>query len=356
VAQVWANSAHPDRELVIPIIETASDYDRRMQAAFHELADVESRGADQIHESMRLVFSDVTDLRAASDGIDDTIPLESGYELFMSARRVVVAAAAATIRRQSHYHGSIPARARNHANHVRLGHTRKGSYIVPIISTARPPKPPAADEDFHLDMEVEETLFDRRVTQTLARSLDTLHEIVVQREPSPSNADVLDAVGEGVSYELSKAVWDVLRTDAVDDLGISFNWALGATRPSDAVESVGFPREAADRLEAVTGKLKTVPKTREDVIYGVIEDLHESLDQLDSRIGVKAVIDGRLRHVWLDLTHDDYEIALRCHAEKRRIIARGVITTAPRRDATMTVTNFGPEETLFPVSPERMRQ
>ncbi|MFK0226652.1 hypothetical protein ACIQUL_12900 [Streptomyces sp. NPDC090303] len=104
-----------------------------------DLARISAEDTRTVQDAIASVYHDVTDLRASHPTIrDGSIPLDAGSELFQSAKRLRVASAAATIRRQGHFR-NFPTRARDQARDVRLGQTRKGSYIVPIISQARSP-------------------------------------------------------------------------------------------------------------------------------------------------------------------------------------------------------------------------
>ena len=229
---------------------------------------------------------------------------------------------------------------------MRLGHTRRGSYIVPIISKARPPDYQPDAGMIPIDPEIEESLFDRRVVVTLSRALGTLQELAVVRGSAPRPSEVTDAVGEGVSYELCKAITDVLVPRELDEVDVEFQWALGAGRPVAPVEAVSFPAEALGPLSEIAGRLKTMPQERQDVIFGVVEDLHDSESEPDTVIGIRALVDSRVRMVWVTLDKQSYRVALRCHANRQRVVVRGTLRTPPNRRATMTPTYFGPEGTI----------
>lgn len=129
-----------DEVVLVPMKPGAPDFAKRARILIQDLARVGSEDVQTVHDAIATVYNDVTDLRASHPSMSDgSIPLESGYELFVSARRLRVASAAATIRRQGHFR-NFPTRARDQAREVRLGQTRRGSYIVPIISQARSPR------------------------------------------------------------------------------------------------------------------------------------------------------------------------------------------------------------------------
>jgi hypothetical protein len=346
VAEYWTHPGHDELEVLVPLIRTASDYEKRFRLLTGDLARFEQRETQRVHEDISLVFDDVTQLRAHGTETDGSIPLQSGISVFNSATKLIIAAASATLRRQS-YIRRTSARAREHASRVRLGHTRRGSYIVPIISkAARPPEYALDTETLPIDPEIEDSLFDRRVVVTLSRALGTLQVLAVTRDSMPRPSEVTDAVGEGVSYELCKGITDVLAPRELDEIDIDFKWALGAAKPLAPVEALSFPAAALEPLNQIASQLKTMPQERQDIIFGVVEDLHDSESEPDTVIGIRALVDSRVRIVWVTLDKASYRLALRCHENRQRVVVRGTLRTPHNRRATMSPTYFGPEDTL----------
>ncbi|MFI6321612.1 hypothetical protein ACIBG8_29035 [Nonomuraea sp. NPDC050556] len=348
LAQLWAHPHHEDSSILLPLIEGASDYGKRVRLLINDLAAQEDRDPREIQTDISLVFFDVTNLRAAHpELIDDSIPLQAGYQLFQSARKLMIAAAAATLRRQGHFGRSLPLQARDHARHVRLGHTRRGSYILPVISRARPSSP-IPNEQEHLDMDVEESLFDRRVLGTLSGALQVLEDMTVRTERLPSKSEVADAVGVGVSRELCQAIGAVMATDAVSELDITFNWSPTVPPPRGATREVVFPKESSDTVEYVAEQLKTFRREREHLLFGLITDLHHSADEeaLGGRVGMETVVDRRRRSVWFNLDEESYQLAVRCHGDRTRVMVRGVLRAPAGQQATMDVSEFGPDSSL----------
>jgi hypothetical protein len=329
VAQLWSHPQYEEETLLVPLRATASDYDKRMRILIHQLADLERRDPQTISSEISLIYFDVTQLRADHPQlIDDSIPLNAGYQLFESARKIVISSAAATIRRQGHFGQSVPLKARDHARHVRLGQTRRGSYILPVISPARPAPPPLDGDQLHLDMDVEETLFDRRVMTTMAHALKTLEEMA-SRDRLPSPSEIADSVGEGVSRELCIALDSIITSTEITELDVEFNWSRASQPMSPEVAMLTFPRESSVVVEHVAEKLKSIRRQREHVLFGLITDLHRGADEeaLGGRIGMETIIDRRRRVVWMDLDEEAYQQAVRYHGSRTRVVARGVLQT-----------------------------
>ncbi|MEV0373139.1 hypothetical protein AB0I10_25505 [Streptomyces sp. NPDC050636] len=345
LAELWSLPGPAEEVVLVPMKPGAPDFDKRTRILVEDLARIESRTVHAVHSAIATVYHDVTDLRASHPSLSDgSIPLEAGYELFLSARRLRVASAAAAIRRQGHFR-NFPTRARDQAREVRLGQTRRGSYIVPIISQARSPEDVYAPQQEHIDIQVEETLFDRRVTATMSRALGVLEEMVgAEREPTPS--EIADSVGEGVSYELCQALSKVVKSDSVAALDITFNWSQVAAPPPGSSPHVEFNEAAINIVNRVSDHLKTQLYTHEHIIYGVITDLSRRPEDETGRVGIETLIKRRRRTVWIDLPDRNYHQAVRCHDLGVPVRVRGVLSSPPGGHATMEVSDFGPDPSL----------
>ncbi|MET9221312.1 hypothetical protein ABZX65_21400 [Streptomyces sp. NPDC003300] len=347
LAELWSLPGPAEEVVLIPMKPGAPDFPKRSRILLRDLSRIETRHESAVHDAIATVYHDVTDLRASHPSMaDGSIPLEAGYEMFISAKRLRVASAAATIRRQGHFR-NFPARARDQAREVRLGQTRRGSYIVPIISQARSSEDVYAPGQEQIDIQVEETLFDRRVTATMSRALGVLEEMA-SAEREPTTSEISDSVGEGVSYELCQALSKVVSTESVDALDVTFNWSRVAAPPPGSSPHVEFNHAAIEVVNRVSDHLKTRLYTREHIVYGIVTNLSREPDDETGRVGVKTVIHRRARSVWIDLPDVSYHEAVRCHDAGIPVRVRGVLSSPPGGQATMQVTDFGPDPSLGP--------
>lgn len=347
VAELWRLPGPTEEVVLVPMKPGSPDFGKRARLLVEDLARLSAEDTQTVQDAIASVFHDVTDLRASHPTLHDgSIPLDAGFELFQSAKRLRVASAAATIRRQGHFR-NFPTRAREQARDVRLGQTRRGSYIVPIISQARSPLDVYERGQDQIDIEVEETLFDRRVTATMSRALGVLEEMAgAKRVPTPS--EITDSIGEGVSYELCQALSKVVNSESIDKLDVTFNWSRVAAAPRGTPREVEFNRDAMAIVERVSDKLKTNTYSRESVLFGLVTHLNRHPDDETGRVGVQALIQRRSRTVWMDLPDANYHEAVRCHDSGTPVRVRGVLNSPPGGAATMQVADFGRDPSLGP--------
>jgi hypothetical protein len=336
--------------VLVPKLPEAVDYEQRLSELFLDLAHHEQRSSEEITDDVVHMYSDVAYLRAANDGsIGDTIPAAAGLELFNTARKLIVASAAATLVHQSSFAQATPKRAYKHAHEVKLGHTKRGSYVLPIISRSRAlASTQQGGEEPLFSVAAEEAQFGRRVQVTMAKALGALEQLAVVQERSPSPAQSVEAVGAGLSSDLADAVARVLRADDVGEVDLTFRWSGVGGEPIGAPSAVSFPREAVDRLQLVVEQLKASSEPHQTVLFGSVVQLRSSPHEEGGRIEVEAVVNGRRRNVIMRLSPADYEIARQSH-KHQRIVAQGVLNVG--RTPTMDVTSFDYERTLTAGAP-----
>ena len=352
-ASLWLNLTDgrgPSSTILVPHIQSASDYSSRVGMLLRELSRLQEQSVDAVRREAGLVYFDVVPVRADDVDIDDSIPLQASIELYGSVRKMVVASAGATLRRASHFGQGLPARAKAHSRVVRVGQTQRGSYVVPIISRARFAAPSEEADEMtdggqHLDLKVEESLFDRRVLSTMATALDTLHQISSAAR-LPSGAELSDAVSVGVSRDLCVGVEKALKSPSISELSLKFQWAAAAKPPRDVKGEVVFAEPAAEAIREVSDRLRALDRPKEDVLYGLVTELRHRPNDPDRRVGVEALVGRRLRTVFMNLTPEQYEIAQESH-ERSKVIVRGQLRAPVGERAEMKVDFFGPDTSLL---------
>ncbi|MFE2730924.1 hypothetical protein [Streptomyces sp. NPDC059349] len=348
IAELWQARDDIGSSVLVPRFSQAEDFRKTVEILTAEVARLERRAPEEVIRDISRQFLDVTDLRAQDDDINEgTISLQAGLGLFNAANHLMVSAAAATIHRQGYYGTSIPKAAHAHARRLRLGQTRPGSYVLPVISSARFGSTPRYEDGIpRLQVESEDSYFDRRVLATLSRSLETLAEITMRRDRTPTRSDILDAVDEGVSSELCAAVLDVIGKGKVDVFDIAFNWAPASPVPEDLTRRIVFSSENAEILTGVRDELKESDEPSESVLYGVIRRMSLKANEESGHVTLETVIGGRKRSVGFDLDLLTYRRAARYHGERRRVVVTGILDAPSGRPAKMQVSTFGPDRSI----------
>jgi hypothetical protein len=348
VAEIWqpnGGSQEQDIELLVPRITSAPDFEARVNFLIEDLRTYENRPAEAIRDEISRQFVDVTNVKADHDMDNSVFLLDASHKLFSSAKKMVLAAAAATLRRRGYFGHSVPNKAKERARAVLVGHTRPGSYVVPVISRAQLPDVAWDENAPRLIEDIEQASFDRRMVVTLAKSLEVLHQLAVVQEEEPSSREVHDGVGEGLSYELCAGVIQSLKDPAIQDFNVAFEWSPAVAQPSGIGGRVNFPADSLDRLQRVASGLRTDTDNRVRVVYGWVELLSSRAEDVGGVVRVHGIIGGKNRVVRMVLDREDYSKAVASH-KKAPVIARGDLHLEEGKLATMDVHSFELETTL----------
>ncbi|MEU5867105.1 hypothetical protein ABZ815_38435 [Nonomuraea sp. NPDC047529] len=318
--ELWARDSW---EVLIPLNRQASDYPRRIRNFIEDIAGERGSRTEEVATELRYIEDDVIDLEFDDDR--SRIPLSEAAKLMEGARSFAVANACSAMHRRSYHGRSQPRRAREYANFVGMGHTREGSFIIPIVSPIGVMKPVIieGDQEPLIDVQSEINYFPRRVTGIMADVLREIHELAVVRERIPPKEDLNRAVVAGLSADACAALAAMVSAPNGSDLDITFQWALTAAPPRAGGDTVGFPREAAGAIREIGHLLRDHVRVEDTVIYGFVSSLDRDLDDEEGVVKVKALVGDRVRPVKIVLRGDAYHTAVEAHDLKLRVIVTG---------------------------------
>ena len=335
-AEQWR---HDSDGVVVPMRAEAPDFPLRWEEMFRVLARALKNDADGIRLSIAEAGSDIAEFRAIGEGrIDDSIPLGDAATLIDSVRRTMQASANAALQPRSYYGHSLPDSVRDHASGVRMGQTRRGSYIIPVISRV-PILEADDDEDAVLFDDVAYQPFARKAMLCLADGLSALRDLT-HGEQVPSRSKITEAVGRGVSYDLCEAVANTLDTRSITDLDVTFSWA--ARLPSSsAPASVRLEGASAQLVHLVSSVLKGEPIVGPQTFVGYVKRLDRGEEDAIGRITLRALHDDHARNISIDLNDDDYHVAGVANTDRLMVSATGVLQRESGKTLRFTeVTDF----------------
>lgn len=291
------------------------------------LADYEHRSFEEIAENVRDQFVDVTELGVASDFmIARSIPLATGIDLLASAKAMLRAVATAAVRPRADIAGRFSTVADRIADRSRLGHTREGSYVIPLLMPLTPqdapaPAPLSGMETERVEYEPEE----RSVTRTLAQALNAMQQRIVEPAREPDARDIVPLVGAGVTRELVVAVHSILSQPEVSDFRASFRWAGAIAAPGGVPSRVELPA-AAERLLASTERLlKSSRRDEGEIITGLVVMIRHLPEAPTGDIAIQTMRSGKRSEVLVRVSVEDIDKAHAWMAESRAVTAQGLL-------------------------------
>jgi hypothetical protein len=328
-----------------------------IKGSIERIAKSERRTLKEVYDSVRFLLFDVVHLRAANDRlIADTIPLEAASKILSSSKRMLQATATTARAERAHIGTNFSRRGNEVVRHTLMGHTERGSFVIPVLV----PLPEPSPLDFHEDTLLEEVgdgesyhrsapePFERRVVRTFAQSMQAVNEIVVEPAKIPSVDQIYELVYRGVSREFCTSLSGILKEPSVAEFGATIDWAPVVTPPR-TFSPVTIDATAADLVQNVADKLRQTRMDPSQVFTGTIVQLrHESQIDPFGEIAVSTVRRGRQSEVIVRLPIDQYQEAWQWHYDGRAVLVEGVVRRAPNQPLRVdSPIRFHPVDEMF---------
>lgn len=320
--ELWARNGH---EIIVPLNTRAPDYSKRIRNFVEDLA--RERGAPEgdVLRELLYIEDDVIDFIVAD--VDNSIPLYKAAKILEGAKALAIASACSVIKRRSYHGNRRPEKARRFADSVRMGHTRRGSFIIPIISPVHSDRINILDQPQEtLSLAGESEFFPRRATGMMADALKLLHDLAVEPGERPVGNYLNRAVVDGLSADTCAAITQMLTSAGDAGLDVSFQWAVASPPRTAGAEELSFPVAAAPVISEIGEALRSEVQVDDTVLYGFVSSLERDLGEPMGTVKVRTLINGRTRPVSVTLNESEYHLAAEANDLRIRVVVAGPLT------------------------------
>lgn len=343
-AACWSfeTNAGESLDVLVPTDATVGDFALRMSELLQALEQVEQRSQMEILSDIQYARSDVVRLRRAEEGnAVGGIPLVDGEKLIGEAVTLMTAAACAAIYPGRVMSAKQASQASEYLQHVKMGQTERGSFVLTIVS----PLVPLVTAGAHPLFDSVDEPFPRKVTKALAEALDATR-MAVSKVQSSGRVEIFEeAVGHGVSANLCEAIAGLLA--AAGQAGrIRVDVAWAPTLPSSVPElqPIEFAYEEVSVLNRAARFLRESSPGEGIPIAGVVIRLAREQDAEDGTATILGVVGGAIRRITIPLRATDYEMAIDAHRDKKGIRCLADIKQSGRKYEATNVAEFRLQE------------
>lgn len=239
---------HPDSQLLLPVPNDLTTAGVDWQLILERISAVEGVTVEDVSRTIEQQAVDVANLRAANDiVIRDSIPYWAGVTLVQSSW-VMLRASATTAMGQRALIRNYSSVGDGLATSARMAHTRRGSFIIPILMPISEPVPADNGTEEPLSgLEISEPPEppERRVMRTFAEALATLDAAAIQPAREPRAGIDAELVRAGVSSQFVSALHKVLSQESVDEFSAQFDWSPARGRAPQVSQKVSIPSAAS---------------------------------------------------------------------------------------------------------------
>lgn len=315
---------------VVAVPWELSPNDLQWEGVIARIAAPLNESAPAVATAIRNAYVDVTDFRAADDIlIEGSIPVEAGFSLISTARTILRASATTSRGARAQIGGHYSKPAERIVEQARFGHTKKGSYILPMLVPLDIGSIRGTDSEgqqlFTYDHEPEQ----RRATRTMAQALTAVQRLVVDPAKEPSAGTVDDLITAGVSREMVTALHDIVSAEAVSVFSADFVWAPALESNSTLPTSVSIAAGASDLLQLTSKKMRPSPKKQTESFTGPIVQLRDEESLTFGEVKIQTVRRGRSCEIALFLADENLRKSHEWFSTKETLVVEGEVISIP---------------------------
>ncbi|WLQ34665.1 hypothetical protein P8A18_15020 [Streptomyces castrisilvae] len=326
VREIWrlpgTNGAIEGR-IMLPLARGFDDFSQRFTDTLLSLGHIHSLDAVTLYERIIATRADLFFIRLDQAMVDGTIPFQQA-EKALQALYKMMRSAATTAHDPSRSHSvRSPSVVSNFLeDDVRLGHTKRGSFVFTIVARLGDAPPKSEGQG------PQAPPFPRRVMETLARGLETTERLT--REWSD---DVLTSPGRaGISAGLVESLEDLSQPSHLRQLDLSFEWAAAEPRPDVGLATITLDRDVMVELPRVRERLvRQEEPPRQETLVGLVKGLNRddsasADDEETADVTLAAEVNGKSRLVHVMLSGEDHEWAIQAYQEKLPFTVSGSLS------------------------------
>ncbi|MCK2032627.1 hypothetical protein [Microbacterium sp. KSW4-4] len=306
--------------ILLPRDQRLSDYSRRLGEAVHSIASVFGWRVSDLAEQVATIHADLFFVRVDQHSSDGTIPFSQATSLLENIEQLIRSAALTAWNPASAGRGRVPNTVKEFlSDDVRMGHTKKGSFII-TVAARLDTEMPSTGIGTAVAPSAEDVApsFTRRVMTQLARGVDATQRFA-RREDDFVDFD--EALGRGMRLPLVQALHDMGDDEGVRSIDLSFEWAATEPQRESVPERITIERGTIEELPSVERRLSQRHEPEQVTLVGPVTELKrgnapQTGEQSEGEVVVRADVNGRLGRITVPLAGEDYDWAIRAHAQR----------------------------------------
>ncbi|TDU30546.1 hypothetical protein [Arthrobacter sp. JUb115] len=313
-----------ERGSVIAVPWKISPGDLQWYGLIERIARPTRSAIESVASAIEHAYMDVTDFRAADDIlIEGSIPIEAGYSLISTARTIFRASATTSKGARAQIGGNYSRPAERIVEKARFAHTKKGSYILPMLVPVEDLSLKKAEDVYLFSAEYESE--ERRATRTMAQALSAVQTLIVDPAKEPTRRIVDDLVLSGVSREMMNALHSVVMEEAVSEFSAEFFWA-GALPPNETLpRKISIPSGSSELLQMTADKMRPTRDKRTESFTGPIVQLRDEESLTYGEVNIQTVRKGRSCEITVVLRDEELRKSHQWFDQKETLVVEGEV-------------------------------
>ena len=324
-------------DLVVPNLDTVTDYARRIGEIVETIAEAEDRPQLDVFYDLKNAGGDIIRLTARNGKSRQEMSLKDSADLLNDAYDMLAAAARSVENPQAVHRGRISSDVAAYLDAVRPLPHQFDSYALALHSPAPVGVGPQQDmgDEYHVP-------FARRATLQLREALQSTIEAVGEAISGDTLEPFQRAVSAGVSANLCSSVAGL--AEHGHGIEISLNWAQ--TRPATVPSNLyPFSANSAGILRDAAADFRRNEPSPAELITGHIAKLErDQPDEFDGRATILSVRDDRLVRIQVEFAEPDFIKVIQAFRDLSRISVIGDVYREGNAFVLRNPRNLGSQE------------
>ena len=332
--ELYKNEKYLNRQLQIPIKSELDDYPELVSRLAEKLSVIEERTPEQVISDWRTTSSDTIRMRLKTKN-EFQIPFTRAVQTMEAIKKAIIATACSILSPQKHHAKLRRSEANELMDACKMEQTEKGSFIIKISCPIY-----AVDYDIPTSESTKGTPFVRMTMTSFMKSLKDVKELA-------RNDDENSNIPTSLSSNFCSALRNILDEN---DVEFATSWALRLPQLDTSIpNSVSLSTDLVQKIERLEARLRPVPLSKNQVIFGTVENLDGQMGEDNKRFGdvtVKFIHEDEILYARVSLDSNQYELADKAHMSGKTITVTGLLKRGFRNNRIENVENFDLAEKL----------
>lgn len=310
--QIWHSHEFPESEVTLPLSKDHKRYDALLLDTIEELSAYLEVSHEALIKKISPLDFDAIMVRAIADDVQNgSIPFDDGIKLLSSSYQLLK-----NCSRKIQKFKNKNKHLGNYCNHIGMGQTQIGSYVVAIHSPL-----------YRVNSEEEPNLFDSN--SSLGRMINILFYSKLAKVSSvfarESDVEVITQklLELGIDKKDCDALIDIFGFKAHRDIVIKVNWSSKEFIEEKYQSPISFYSKDSQKIVEYREFLKAKKTEKSIQLSGEVADLHRGYDDDLGRAKLRTKYQDREVSVSFTVSEDLYPIIAHAHVAKKVVILTG---------------------------------
>jgi hypothetical protein len=326
IREIWRLPDEADHRgrIMLPLAVDYADSTQRFRDALYAIGKINDWDPDRVQERIVAAHADLFFIRLDQAMLDGTIPFRQAEQTIESINRMLKAAATTAANPHHSLRGRRPAGVNEFLEEdVRLGHTKRGSFIFTVVARLSSSEPAHTDQTASASGQDLAAPFPRKVMETLARGLESTRDLTTGQ----GSHDYMKDPGRwGLSAGLVESLEEMTAAEGLRSVDLTFDWAASQPRPQVGAEPIVLSRSLTPELARVRERLvRKEEPPRSETLVGHVRRLarEDGDDEETGTVIISADVNGRVRNITMTLSGSAHDWAIFAYREKIPLTVTG---------------------------------